>query len=311
MMYAVIADVHGNYPALQAVLMDARAAGATHFLLAGDYITDMPYTREIVDTLHGLQNSVIVSGNREWYMDSLNPSQRDQEQFAGLFLTQEALGEELEWVKNLPRWAKIQTEDGAKTIFLEHVCDELYCVQENGQRKLASGALDELFRQRDATHEEVASWAKECFLENPQLPALVQRTGADVVIHGHSHLQYTLECDNVLYLNPGSCGLPLDHQPGAPYTLLCYENGEFSVEERRVRYDVEKTIKECRATEFYRKSRGWCELNFWQLRTARDHNRVLGRFLQEERENSHPVTDQEFNWAFYRALERTRKFYEK
>ena len=33
MLYAVIADIHGNYPALRAVLEDAREAGAQQYLL--------------------------------------------------------------------------------------------------------------------------------------------------------------------------------------------------------------------------------------------------------------------------------------
>ena len=44
MRYAVIADAHGNYPALQAVLQDAKKAGAEQFLLLGDYMTDFPFT---------------------------------------------------------------------------------------------------------------------------------------------------------------------------------------------------------------------------------------------------------------------------
>lgn len=74
MRFAVIADIHGNYAALQAVLDDACAVGVEGYLFVGDYITDMPYAKEIVHTLQGLKNAVFVSGNREWYMDSLNPS---------------------------------------------------------------------------------------------------------------------------------------------------------------------------------------------------------------------------------------------
>ena len=107
MRYAVIADVHGNYPALQAVLQDAKKAGAEQFLFLGDYMTDFPFTREIVAVLRSLPHAVFVSGNREWYLDSLDPAQRGLEQYAALFLTWDALRpEELAWVKQLPRTAK-------------------------------------------------------------------------------------------------------------------------------------------------------------------------------------------------------------
>lgn len=89
MRYAVIADVHGNYPALQAVLRDAKKAGAEQFLFLGDYMTDFPFAREIVAVLRSLPHAVFVSGNREWYLDSLDPAQRGLEQYAALFLKRE------------------------------------------------------------------------------------------------------------------------------------------------------------------------------------------------------------------------------
>ena len=42
MRLALISDVHGNIAALEAVLADARAAGARESVFLGDYIFDMP-----------------------------------------------------------------------------------------------------------------------------------------------------------------------------------------------------------------------------------------------------------------------------
>ena len=46
MKYAVIADVHGNYPALRAVLDDAERRGISRYLFAGDYCISNPYPDE-------------------------------------------------------------------------------------------------------------------------------------------------------------------------------------------------------------------------------------------------------------------------
>ena len=43
---AIIYDVHGNLPALEAVLADARDAGAQRFLLGGDYALFGPFPAE-------------------------------------------------------------------------------------------------------------------------------------------------------------------------------------------------------------------------------------------------------------------------
>ena len=53
---------------------------------------------------------------------------------------------------------------------------------------------------------------------------------------------------------------------------------------------------------FYQQAAGWYQLNSWQLRTARDCNRVFFRFLQEEQRRSSPQTDQEHNLVFHKAL---------
>ena len=68
MLYAVIADIHGNYHALQAVLEDARKAGAEQFLFLGDYVTDFPFTKEIMETLLGLKMLFLFRGteNSTW-----------------------------------------------------------------------------------------------------------------------------------------------------------------------------------------------------------------------------------------------------
>lgn len=227
MLYAIIADIHGNYPALQAVLEDAQKAGAEQYFFLGDYFTDFPFTREILETLTGLKHAIFVSGNREWYMAGLNPRRRHLEQYAALFLTREALGEKgLSWISNLPKSFRLFTPDGASSLFLEHV-HPIY-TDEMGQKSPASGELDEQFPDQDATHQEVAQYVKESFGKIPNLLEVLCRVNAQVYLHGHNHLQYAVEIGGTLFLNPGSCGLPLDQQRGAPYTLLRYESGSLS-----------------------------------------------------------------------------------
>lgn len=312
MRYAVIADVHGNYPALKAVLDDAEKAGAQRYLLAGDYITDFPYTREVYELLRELPNAVIISGNREQYMGRLDPAQRHREQTAGLFLTEEALGEDgLAWARSLPQSAKLETPDGKRTIYLEHCCEELYRGElHGGTLGLYPAALNLAYPQRGATRQEVLEFAAKALAENPELPRLKERTAADVVVHGHSHLQYAVEAEGVLYLNPGSCGIAHDYQPGAPYTLLSYENGGFSVEERRVEYDRERAVREWRQSPGYRETEVWSEMAIFDFLTVRDHHQTFFEILDQEQQKAQPQTDEEHNRVFRRAFQRARELWE-
>lgn len=308
LIYAVISDIHGNAPALRAVLRDAKAAGAEQFLLTGDYITDLPYTREIYETLRDLKHAALVSGNRERYMDTLDPALRNREQFASLFLTREALGEDgRSWVRALPCTARLFTPDGKKTIFLEHICEEFYGGGlHQVKTRLRPSMLSKAF-PNGATRQETKEFAKLVLEQEADLPALKKRVGADVVLHGHNHMQYAVTVDRVLYVNPGACGQPLDHDTRAPYTLLRYEDGVFTAEERRVPYDIEGTVRECKASQFYQEAETWCELIFHNMKNGREFGSAFWKALEEEEAAARPVTDEQYNQAFRRAFLRVKE----
>jgi putative phosphoesterase len=67
----------------------------------------------------------------------------------------------------------------------------------------------------------------------------LQHVDADVICVGHTHQPYALEVDGKLVINPGSVGQPRDGDPRAAYAVL--EN--FNVELKRVEYPVENTIR--------------------------------------------------------------------
>ncbi len=60
---AVLYDVHGNLQALDAVLADARAAGASHWVLGGDYALFGAWPAETVARLRELEPASWIRGN--------------------------------------------------------------------------------------------------------------------------------------------------------------------------------------------------------------------------------------------------------
>ena len=67
-MLAVLYDIHGNLPALEAVL--AHASDADEFLLGGDYATAGAWPRETVERLKELDNATWIRGNADrWLVD--------------------------------------------------------------------------------------------------------------------------------------------------------------------------------------------------------------------------------------------------
>ena len=65
---AFLYDIHGNLVALEAVLADAEAAGATSYLLGGDYSSMGPWPRETAELLEGLPARVRIRGNVERWL---------------------------------------------------------------------------------------------------------------------------------------------------------------------------------------------------------------------------------------------------
>ena len=62
-MLALLFDIHGNLPALEAVLDDARAAGARRYLLGGDHAVFGGWPAESVARLRDLQDATWIRGN--------------------------------------------------------------------------------------------------------------------------------------------------------------------------------------------------------------------------------------------------------
>lgn len=73
----------------------------------------------------------------------------------------------------------------------------------------------------------------------------LQYVEAEVICVGHTHHPYVLEVGEKLVINPGSVGQPRDGDPRASYAIL----EDYNVELKRVEYPVEKTIEVIQQSE--------------------------------------------------------------
>jgi putative phosphoesterase len=72
----------------------------------------------------------------------------------------------------------------------------------------------------------------------------LQNVEADVVCVGHSHVQFNLQVDSAVVLNPGSVGQPRDGDPRAAYAVI----DDNRIELKRVAYPVEQTVARVEAS---------------------------------------------------------------
>ena len=201
---AIIYDVHGNLPALEAVLADARTAGAQRFLLGGDYALFGPFQAESVAALRELGEATWIRGNVDRWAGNPGDLPDDDVLARAVADCRGVLGDGLaDELGELPEQVVI---DGTRYCHASPVSD-----------------MRSFLPEPAADDEEMLAGASE------------RR-----VVFGHTHLQFRRSGPGgVELLNPGSVGLPLDGDPRSAYALA-HDDG--SIEHRRVDYDREAAI---------------------------------------------------------------------
>jgi len=199
---AILYDVHGNLPALEAVLGDARAAGASQFVLGGDYALFGPYPGEAVAALRELPDTAWIRGNVDRWC--AHPEQAGDDELIGdaIAACRGALGAAV--VGELDRLPEGVSLGETQFFHASPISDVRSFFPEPADDE------DELLGGLDSVPR---------------------------VVFGHTHLQFRrVRPDGIELINPGSVGLPFDGDHRAAYALM---RDDGSLELRRVAYDHE------------------------------------------------------------------------
>jgi predicted phosphodiesterase len=198
-MLALLYDVHGNLPALQAVLADADEASADRFVLGGDYALFGAWPRETVERLRELEATWIRGNVERW---AANPDEEEiPEQMRGAVRRGgELLGDQL--TAELAELPEQLTQSGVRYCHASPISDT---------------------RGFSPTPDET----------DAELLAGVDERR---VVFGHTHVQFSRTAAGVELLNPGSVGIPLDGDHRAAYATVGEEG---AIELRRVEYDFQ------------------------------------------------------------------------
>ena len=199
-MLGVLYDIHGNLPALEAVLADAGRQGVDRWLLGGDYGTPSPWPLETLARLRALENATWIRGNGErWLRDP--PRDRPEVMQVYDLFTGGLPDDEVEWLYGLPPQVEL---DGVLYVHGSPLADDDSFAPEprEGEKRLLAGVHDRL------------------------------------VVFGHSHQQFQRPGpDGTELLNPGSAGMPLDGDVRAAWATRGGD-GEFRF--RRTEYDSQR-----------------------------------------------------------------------
>ena len=181
-MLALFYDIHGNLPALEAVLEDARGAGAERYLLGGDYALFGAWPAQTVERLRELDAEWIRGNGERW---CATPEEAPEPVQGAISRCRDLLGEGL--VEELNGLSETSTNDGV-----------LYC--------------------HGSPVSDVRSFLPEPSDDDAEL---LLRVEAERVVFSHTHLQFQrVGAGNVELLNPGSVGMPFDGDHRAAYALI-------------------------------------------------------------------------------------------
>ncbi len=274
MRYAVISDIHGNLPALKAVLEDAAQQGAEHYLIAGDYCLSGAWPDECLSVIRAMPDAHIIRGNEEAYVENLVGKDQslwtDGQMQISYWVYRNVSDSNREYMLALPHTADIM--QGSVPIHMAHssaafigpyeldVWGGTNIAKRYKGRKLDADILyGDMYSEldSDSTFQDAVSALDE-----------------GVYVFGHTHVQwhYKAKDKEVYLINPGSCGLPVDGLSGIPYTLLdISDDGQVNIEERRLPFDKQAYIGRLKHTTQYTEANVWTRIIIKELETAREH----------------------------------------
>lgn len=217
MRVAALYDIHGNLPALEAVLEEVREAGVDRVVVGGDVLPG-PIPRETLTCLLNLEiPTQFIYGNGETaILDVL----------AG----RELVGVPEPYRPSL-RWTAEQLRDH----------EQVLAAWPRTRLVAIRGLGDVLFCHATPRNEN------ECFTKltpEDRLLPILDGLNASVVVCGHTHMPFDRIVGKTRVVNAGSVGMPFG-EPGADWLLLGPD-----VRPRHTPYDLTKAAERIRRTAY-------------------------------------------------------------
>jgi putative phosphoesterase len=220
---AVITDIHGNLPALEAVLGRIDELGITRIFCGGDLVGYGPHPNEVValiaerniPTIYGNYDHAIARDDHDCGCAYITPHDRELGQQSVEWTLVHTDQASKDWMRELP--FDRHFEVGGTPVHLVH----------GSPRKVN----EYLFEDKPARlYERLAAAESD-----------------RVLVFGHTHKPWVHDFGGVRFVNCGSVGKPKDGDPRGAFAVLTPADGTVDVTIERVPYDAGAVAEQVRA----------------------------------------------------------------
>ena len=285
MQLAVLADVHGNLPALKAVLQTLQGKDLSGILVAGD-LTGCPWPNEAIQLLIE-HNCIMIRGNGEngllKLIDHTAPHAWEvNKQYA------------------LARWT-VRTLDPSLIPIIRSLPN---------QRVIHMAGTDPIRMVHGSPFDSSDSIYPHREPEN--FVRAMEAVSEPVTIFGHTHSPWQVRLDGHLAFNPGAVSAPLDGKAGAQYAILTWSDGCWRAQLHHIPYDLKEVRRGFEQSGLLKEGGALARTFLLSIETGID---VTDDFIDLAYELMHQTTeeytafipdeiwdlaDKQFNWQNYK-----------
>lgn len=208
MLLGMIADVHSNLLALEAVLAELGRLGPERVLCAGDLVGYNAFPNEVIGLFREHRVESILGNHDRAVLTGITEDMSENAARAVEWTRERITEASRAYLEKLPR--RLELSVGGRKLLVVH----------------GSPRDDD-----------------EYVLPLPEDLWPFGDVGADVLIMAHTHVQWTARFDrpDILVMNPGSVGQPRDMDPRAAFATL--DTGDMAVKLHRAEYDIAGTAR--------------------------------------------------------------------
>jgi predicted phosphodiesterase len=224
MRIGLISDIHGNLPALEAVLEGLEREGVDRYVCLGDVAVG-PWPSATVKRVRELGCETILGNWDAWMIDGVPPCGESEVcrklLEMGTFWAEQLDADDLDYLRGFEPMLRLDVGGGKRLLFF---------------------------------HGSPRSYNEPILAATPteELEHMLGGLEAPIMVAGHTHVQMARRLPFALLVNPGSVGLPFLEWPvaaarvcrWAEYGVLDYDgDGKVDVQLRRTPYDAEAFIR--------------------------------------------------------------------